>query len=218
MVGDLHVTPGLMGVEKHEQVGRVVALVFAIVPLGLAGRGGDRLAHLSDQLGEAFIEAYHGALWICFFRVEIKHILHAGDIIAIHLGDAPHGFLPRLQLVFGQASAYRLARQVLVLCQPDDLVGKQVQRPARASIRRGGARGGDQQGLLAAGQLPRGAGALHLGKGKLKIALYEAAFGAIDGGTTDAERGCDLVIGNAGIGRQQDLGTLELARRVLSAA
>jgi hypothetical protein len=33
MVGDHHMTSGLMCVEKHKQVGRVVAFVFAIVPL-----------------------------------------------------------------------------------------------------------------------------------------------------------------------------------------
>ena len=126
---------------------------------------------------------------------------------------ATRGFAP-----LTQASAHRLTREVLVLCQLDHLVGKQVQRPARAPIRWAGARGGDQQCLLAAGQLARGAGALLFGKGKLKIALHEAAFGAIDGGTTNAERGCNRVIGDTGIGRQQDLGTLELARRVLPAA
>jgi hypothetical protein len=94
----------------------------------------------------------------------------------------------------------------------------QVQRPAGASLRRPGARGGDQQGFLAAGQPARSTWARLLGKRKLDIALHEAAFGAIHGGTTDADRRCDDVIGATGIGRQQDLGPLELARRVLSAA
>lgn len=37
--------------------------------------------------------------------IEVEHILHAGDVLGVDLGDAPHVLLPRLEMVLGQASA-----------------------------------------------------------------------------------------------------------------
>ena len=62
-VGDLHFAPGRVHIEDDEQVDRAVALVFVVVAFGLAGRGGDRQAHLADQLGRALVEADHRPLW-----------------------------------------------------------------------------------------------------------------------------------------------------------
>jgi hypothetical protein len=57
VIGHLHITPGLVRIEEDEQIRCAVALVFAIVPLGLARRGRDRQTGLADQLGRAFVEA-----------------------------------------------------------------------------------------------------------------------------------------------------------------
>src|SRR5271155_2476623 len=51
VIGHLHMTPGLARIEEDKQIGCAVALVFAIVSLGLALRGRDRQTGLADQLG-----------------------------------------------------------------------------------------------------------------------------------------------------------------------
>src|SRR5450432_935681 len=56
-VGDLDLAPGLMGVEEDEQIDRAVAAIFAIVALKLPWFGGDRFAHLADELGWALVKA-----------------------------------------------------------------------------------------------------------------------------------------------------------------
>jgi len=45
----LHMTPGSVRIEKHEQIGRAIAAIFEIVTLKLTWRGRDRLAHLADR-------------------------------------------------------------------------------------------------------------------------------------------------------------------------
>ena len=56
-VGDLHVTPGFVCVDKNEQIGRAITTVFAVEALQLPRLGRDGPAHLADQLGGAFVEA-----------------------------------------------------------------------------------------------------------------------------------------------------------------
>src|SRR5271170_7903573 len=72
VIGHLHMTPGLVRVEEDEQIGRAVALVFAIVSLGLARRGRDRQTGLADQLGRAFVEANYRSLRIVLRRFEYR--------------------------------------------------------------------------------------------------------------------------------------------------
>jgi hypothetical protein len=59
MLGDLHMTPGLMRVEKHEQIGRAITPILVIIPLGLVRCRRDRFACLADQLGRTFVKANH---------------------------------------------------------------------------------------------------------------------------------------------------------------
>ena len=119
-----------MRIEEDEQVDRAVAAILAVVAFELARLGRDRLAHLADELGRALVEADHRPLRIGRFGIEVEHVLHAGDIFAIDLRNAPHVLAPRLELVLRQAAAHRLARQALVLGQLDHLAGQQLQRPA----------------------------------------------------------------------------------------
>ena len=98
-----------MDIEEDEQVDRSIALVLAVVALEPARLGCDRLAHLADELRRALVEADHRAFWIGSLGVEVEHVLHPGDVFAIHLRNAPHVLAPRLEVVFGQPAAHRLA-------------------------------------------------------------------------------------------------------------
>ena len=88
-----------MRVEEDEQIGGAIALVLAIVALQLARLGLDRLANLADELGRAFVETDHRALPIGLFGIEIEHVFHAGDKLAVDPRDAPHVLPPGLELV-----------------------------------------------------------------------------------------------------------------------
>ena len=83
-----HMTPRFVGVQKHKQIRRAIAPVLAIVSCRLPGYGRNRLAHLADQLRRALIETHDGKFRIGCFRIQIEHVLHAGDIGAIHFRDA----------------------------------------------------------------------------------------------------------------------------------
>ena len=207
-----------MDIEEDEQVGRAVAAILAVVALELARRGRDGLSDLADQLGRALIEAYHRPLGIGRLGIEIKHVLHAGDIGAIDLGDAPHVLPPRLQIVLRQAAAHRLARQLAMLGQLDHRAGQQLQRPACPAGRWLGAGSRHQQGLLLAAQLACPARPRLLAQRSLQVAQHEAALGAVHRRVADAHRPGDLLVAGSGIGRQQDLRSLQLARRMFAAA
>jgi hypothetical protein len=109
MVGDLDLAPGAVCVEEDEEIDRAVAPILAVVAFQLARRGRDRLARLADQLGRAFVEAHHRPPRIGGFGIEVEDILHAGDVAAVNLRNAPHVLAPRLEVVLGQAPAHGLA-------------------------------------------------------------------------------------------------------------
>ena len=89
-----------MDIEEDEQIGCAVALIFAVIAFELPRLGWDRLARLTNQLGWALVEAYHGPLWIGCFGVEIKHVLHVGNVGAVDLRE-PHRVSRRLQSLRG---------------------------------------------------------------------------------------------------------------------
>ena len=102
--------------------------------------------------------------------------------------------------------------------QLDHLAGEQVQRPSGAARRRVCAGGRYQQGLLLAGQLAFGAGAQTFAQSPLQVALHEPPFGAVHRRAADADTGSDLLVADAGVRRQQDLRSLEFARRLQAPA
>jgi hypothetical protein len=57
MVGNLDVAPGVMGVEKNEEIGRAVATVFAVEAFRLSRLARNRLTNLADELDWTFIVA-----------------------------------------------------------------------------------------------------------------------------------------------------------------
>src|SRR5262249_46427403 len=193
-------------------------LILAIVSLQLPRLGLDRLANLTDELGRAFIETDHRALPIGLLSIEVEHIFHASDKLAVDLRDAPHVLAPGLELVLCQTPAHGLAGDVVVLGQPDQFVGQEFQCPAGAAF--GRARTGccDQQGLLLTGELAVCSRARLFAERRLQVAKHEAAFGPIDGRTAYPDAPGDLVVAGASVRSQQNLRAFELARRVPAAA
>ena len=91
-----------------------------------------------------------------------------------------------------------------------------VQR-ARPS-RRTRASGRHQQGFLLAGELALRSRARLLAQRPFQIAFHEAPLGPINGGAAHRHAAGNLLVAAAGIGRQQDLGSLELAGGSLALA
>jgi hypothetical protein len=110
------------------------------------------------------------------------------------------------------------ARDVVVLGEPDQFIGQQLQRPAGAAFGRVRTGRCDQQGLPFAGELAIRSRARLFTERRLQVANYEAALGPIDGRAADPDAPRDLLVADAGIRSQQNLCTLELARRVPAAA
>ena len=94
--GDFDLSPWAMCGQGRRTDWRFVALIFVIVPLGLAWLGCNRLMGLADQLGRALIKTDNGAL-----RHRSRVHLHACSIFAIRLWECPHLLAPRLELIFG---------------------------------------------------------------------------------------------------------------------
>src|SRR3954453_6254739 len=146
------------------------APVLVIDPLQPSGGGRNGLAHLANQLNGALVEADHRARRIGRLGVEIKHILHAGHVLAIDLRHAPHLLAPRLELVLGQAPAHGLAREAVVIGEANHLAGEQLDGPAGSAFGRAGACGRDQKRFLMAGKLAGSSGTGLLGQGLVEIA------------------------------------------------
>ena len=114
-ISDLDPAPRAMGVKEDEEIDGAVAAILVIETFGPSRRGRDRLARFADELGGAFVEADHWSLRIGLLDIEAEHILHAGDVLGVDLGDAPHVLLPGLEMVLGQASADGLTRETVMV-------------------------------------------------------------------------------------------------------
>ena len=132
-LGDLDLAPGSMHVDADEEIDGAVAAVLAIVTFELTRLGRDRLAHFADQLDRALVEANHRPLGIGRLGIEVEHVFHAGDILAVDPGNAPHIPAPGLEVVFPQPPAHCLARDAIVLGEPDQFTRQQLQRPTDAA-------------------------------------------------------------------------------------
>ena len=106
-ISDLDPAPRAMGIDEDEEIDGAVAAILVVEALEPSGCGRDRLARFADELGGAFVEADHGPLRVKLLGIEVEHILHAGDVLGVDLGDAPHVLLPGLEMVLGQASCGR---------------------------------------------------------------------------------------------------------------
>src|SRR5450756_2766328 len=170
-----------MHVEEDEQVGRPIALILTVIAFELARLGRDRLPYLADELGRALVETDHRALRIGRFGIEVEHILHAGDVLAIDLRNAPHILTPRLEVVFGQAPTHGLPGYAVVLGELDHRAGQQLQRPAGAALGRARTGSCHQEGFLFARELTARSRAGLFTECSLQIAFHKAALGAVYG-------------------------------------
>src|SRR5271166_2125281 len=215
---DLDPAPGAMGVKEDEEIDGAVAAILVIEALGPSRCGRDRLARFADELGWAFVEADHWPLRVRLLGIEVEHILHAGDVLGVDLGDAPHVLLPGLEMVLGQASADGLPRQTVMVGQLDHRASQQLQRPAGATFGRARTCGGDEEGFFVAGQLTIGAGPRLLVQGGFEIAFNEAALGPVNGRAADSDSSGNIVVAETAVGGEQNLGSLDLAGVLLAAA
>ena len=92
------------------------------------------------------------------------------------------------------------------------------QRPAGAALRGAGAGRRHQQGFFLARELAFRSRTRLLAQRPLQIAFHEAPLGPVDGRAAHADAPRDLLVAGAGIGRQQNLRSLELAGGMLAAA
>lgn len=118
-LGDLDLAPGARHVEENEEIDRAIATILIIVTFEVAGLGRNGLTHLADELHRAFVEAHHWPSGVGHLGIEVEHILHAGDVFAADLRNAPHVFAPGLEAILGQAPPNRLVRQALVFGELD---------------------------------------------------------------------------------------------------
>ena len=93
----------------------------------------------------------------------------------------------------------------------DHRAGQQLQRPAGAARRRVCASGCHQQSFFLAGELSLRPGTLLLAQRPFQIAFHEAPLGPVHGGAAHRHRAGNFLVAAAGIRRQQNLGSLELA-------
>ena len=98
-LGELDVPPRPMRIDRDEEIGGAVAAILVVDTLRLSRRRGDGLADLADELDRAFVEADHRPHRVGGFGVEVEDILHAGDIVSVELGNAPHILLPGLEVI-----------------------------------------------------------------------------------------------------------------------
>src|SRR5258705_11609086 len=133
-LSELDLAPGTMHVEENEEIDRPIATILAIVTFEPARRGRDWLTDLADELHGTFVEAHDRPLRIGRLGIEIKHVLHAGDVFAIDLRNAPHVFAPGFEVIFRQASPNRLVRQAVVVGELDYRTCQQLERPAGTAL------------------------------------------------------------------------------------
>jgi hypothetical protein len=132
--------------------------------------------HISRTAAEI---SAHAGLWIGLFGIEIEHILHAGDVFAIDLWDAPHVLAPGLQIIVGQTPAHGLTRDIVVLSEPDQLTREKLQRSAGAAFGRIRTGRRDQQSLLFAGELTIRSGTWLFAERCLQVAKHKAPLGPV---------------------------------------
>src|ERR1700674_488350 len=195
-----------------------VAAILVVEAFGPSRRRRDRLARFADELGGAFVEADHRPLRVWLLGIEIEHILHAGDVLGVDFGDAPHVLLPGLEMVLGQASADGLTRQTVMVGQLDHCASQQLQRPAGATFGWARTGGGDEEGFFVAGQLTIGACPRLLVQGGFEIAFNEAALGPVNGRAANSDSGGNIVVAEPAVSGEQNLGPFDLAGVMLAAA
>src|SRR5262245_28730178 len=216
-LGELDLPPGAMHVEENEEIDRPIATILVVVTFEPARPWRNRLPDLADDLHAAFVEAHYRPARIGCLSIEIEHVLHSGDVFAIDLRNAPHVLAPGFEVILGQTSPDRLARQASVLGELDERTRQQIERPAGTALWRGRTGGRHHQGFFLARELAFRPGSRLLAQRPFQIAFHEASLGPVHGRAAHANAPGDLLVAGPGIGSQQNLCSLELAGRMLAA-
>ena len=93
----------------------------------------------------------------------------------------------------------------------DHGVGQKFKRPAGTPLGRVCASRCHQQGFFLAGELSLRPGTRLLAQRPFQIAFHEAPFGPVHGGAAHRHGAGNFLVAAAGVCRQQNLGSLELA-------
>ena len=76
-----------MGIEENEEIDGAIAAMLVIEAFGPFRYGRDRLTRFANQLGGTLVEADHRPLRVRLLGLEVEHILHAGDVFGVDLGE-----------------------------------------------------------------------------------------------------------------------------------
>src|SRR5258705_6931986 len=115
LLSDLDVPPGPMRIEEDEEIRRAVALVLVVVSLALSRTRRQGQPLLRNELSRALVETDDGTCWFRLLGIEVEHVLHPGDVLAIDCRHAPHLLLPGLDVLLMQPAPDSLVRELLVL-------------------------------------------------------------------------------------------------------
>src|SRR5947209_4430800 len=99
-LGDLHMSPAKVGLDKQKQITGPFTLIFAILSCRLAGLWRHRFADVIEQLIGTFIEADAWPVGITGQCIQIQHVLHVPNKFASYRGNAPLLLLPGFEHVF----------------------------------------------------------------------------------------------------------------------
>ena len=121
-------------------------------------------------------------------------------------------------MVLGQASADGFTRETVMVGQLDHRASQQLQRPASATFGRARTGGGDEEGFFVAGQLTIGACPRLLVQGGFEITFNEAPLGPVNGRAADSHSSGNIFVAEPAVGREQNLGSFDLAGVMLAAA
>ena len=125
-VSDVHRTPGFVGRERQEEMGRTVSLVFVVDDFWRPGPHGAGKAGFLRRLPAGLIPADPNLVFGNLPRIRVPHLLprrHERRVAA--RGKAPVRFQPRLDLLF-----FRILRTVSF--EMLSTISLSIRRPARS--------------------------------------------------------------------------------------
>ena len=101
LVGDHKVPPADQRLREREHVSRSIAFVLIVETLTSPSRGAKRSLRFDGQLFAQLIHANQRVARIVRALISFQHVFHVVDKLRVVLRrDAPHAFLPGLQLIF----------------------------------------------------------------------------------------------------------------------
>src|SRR3989339_1967584 len=93
---------------KHEDARRSLTFVFVVDTLGVLLGRGDWHAGLANKLHGLLVHAHHGAVGIVGFFVDVQHLFHVRDELAVRVGRDD----PVFDFPLGHAVVFSVCRTV----------------------------------------------------------------------------------------------------------